>query len=163
MTVAMVMLAERVRLDGVVLIGLIVPLGASAVLVLGMPAASVSQPRRLLGGHGLGALVGVAADRLPGAGLPLAAGVGVAGALAVMEITRTLHPPAGGSALLAVIGGDQVHALGFAYVLVPVLAGAVVLLAVAVAVSAAGGRSYPVSCGDERRDDRGIPGRARRA
>ena len=54
----------------------------------------------------------------------------VATALAAMMLTRTLHPPGGATALIAVIGSDAVHGLGWGYVF-PVMIGALVLLAVA--------------------------------
>jgi CBS-domain-containing membrane protein len=59
----------------------------------------------------------------------------VSTAIAAMHLTRTLHPPGGATALIAVIGGDSVHGLGYLYALVPVGLGAVMLLAVAVLVN----------------------------
>ena len=37
-----------------------------------------------------------------------------------MQICKCAHPPGGATALVAVIGGDQIHALGYQYVLTPV-------------------------------------------
>ena len=54
----------------------------------------------------------------------------MATAIALMMATRTIHPPGGATALIAVIGGEQVHALGWGYVF-PVLIGALVMLVVA--------------------------------
>jgi CBS-domain-containing membrane protein len=48
-----------------------------------------------------------------------------------MHAARTLHPPGGAAALIAVIGGDRIHDLGFMYALFPVGGGAVILLVVA--------------------------------
>jgi CBS-domain-containing membrane protein len=109
--------------------------GASAVLLYGAPTAPLSQPRNLLGGHVLSALVGVAcATHL--APVPwLAAGLAVSASIALMHLTGTLHPPGGATALIAVIGGDSIHALGYLYALVPALAGALVLLVVALLVN----------------------------
>jgi len=47
-----------------------------------------------------------------------------------MHLTRTLHPPAGATALMAVIGDRDIHALGFLYPITPVALGAVMLLLV---------------------------------
>jgi CBS-domain-containing membrane protein len=55
----------------------------------------------------------------------------VATAIALMMATRTIHPPGGATALIAVIGPDAVRGLGWAYVF-PVLAGAVLLMLVAI-------------------------------
>jgi CBS-domain-containing membrane protein len=65
----------------------------------------------------------------------LAAAVAVATAIAAMHATRTVHPPGGATALIAVIGGEKIHNLGYLYVLIPVAAGAVILLLVALIVN----------------------------
>lgn len=44
---------------------------------------------------------------------------------------RCVHPPGGATALIAVIGGDPVHTLGFGYVLTPVLLNVASLITVA--------------------------------
>jgi CBS-domain-containing membrane protein len=49
-----------------------------------------------------------------------------------MHITRCIHPPGGATALIAVIGGSDVHALGYSYALLPVGLNVLVMLAVAV-------------------------------
>ncbi|MCB1799746.1 MAG: HPP family protein [Gammaproteobacteria bacterium] len=104
--------------------------GASAVLLYGAPRAPLSQPRNLIGGHMVSALVGVACYRyLPDVSV-LQEAAAVATAIALMMATRTIHPPGGATALIAVIGGEQVHALGWGYVF-PVLIGALVMLVVA--------------------------------
>ena len=61
----------------------------------------------------------------------LAAALAVSLAIVGMQITKTLHPPGGATALIAVIGSSQLKALGCWYVLVPVLSGVVILLLVA--------------------------------
>ena len=74
----------------------------------------------------------------------LAASAAVATAIAAMHLTRTLHPPGGATALIAVIGSDQIHALGYVFVLVPALVGPVVLLLVALLVNnIPASRRYP--------------------
>jgi len=65
----------------------------------------------------------------------LAASVAVATAIAVMHVTRTLHPPGGATALIAVIGGESIHAAGYWYVLAPAGLGAAILLIVALPVN----------------------------
>lgn len=104
----------------------------------------LAQPRNVLGGHVLSALIGVCAAQALGATPWLAAAVAVATAIAVMHLTRTLHPPGGATALIAVIGGDSVHSLGYMYALVPAGLGAVILLLVALVVNnIPRGRRYP--------------------
>jgi len=68
----------------------------------------------------------------------------VATAIAVMHATKTLHPPGGATALIAVIGSEKIHDLGFLYVFVPVGAGAMIMLIVALIVNnIAKSRRYP--------------------
>ena len=105
--------------------------GASAVLIYGAVNSPLAQPRNLIGGHLVSAIIGVATWQLLSNHPAVAATVAVATALAAMHWTRTLHPPGGATALIAVIGGDSVHHLGFSYVLLPVLGGSLIMLAVA--------------------------------
>ena len=108
--------------------------GASAVLLFAAPDSPLSRPRNLLGGHFFSALVGVAcAQWLP----PFwAICLCVPTAIAVMMLSGTLHPPGGATALIAVTGGEQIRQLGFWYAVVPCLAGAALMLAVAWAMTA---------------------------
>ncbi|MBI5584584.1 MAG: HPP family protein [Deltaproteobacteria bacterium] len=109
--------------------------GASAVLVYGAIRSPLAQPRNFLGGHLVSAVIGVAAFQAFPDRIWLAAPLAVATAVGAMHLTRTLHPPGGATALIAVIGGDKIHHLGFYYVLIPVGLGAVIMLAVALLVN----------------------------
>jgi CBS-domain-containing membrane protein len=106
-------------------------LGASAVLIFGAIKSPLAQPPNLMGGHLISAIIGVSAYKLFHPWMWLAAAVAVATAIAAMHATKTLHPPGGATALIAVIGGDKIHNLGYLYVLMPVTAGAAILLIVA--------------------------------
>jgi CBS-domain-containing membrane protein len=110
-------------------------LGASAVLLFGAPRSPLAQPRNVLGGHILSAIVGVACWKLLYPFPWLAAALAVSTAIAIMHATRTLHPPGGATALIAVIGSREVHELGFLFVLVPATVGPLVLLVVALVVN----------------------------
>ena len=118
--------------DSVMIIG---SFGASAVLIYGAIRSPLAQPRNLLGGHILSALIGVTAYKLFAGQMWLAAAVAVATAIALMHATKTLHPPGGATALIAVIGSDRIHALGYLYVLIPAGLGAVIMLAVALLIN----------------------------
>jgi len=109
--------------------------GASSVLIYGVINSPLAQPRNLVGGHMLSAFIGVSVHRLIPQELWLAAALTVALAIVGMQITKTLHPPGGATALIAVIGSPQLKALGYWYVLVPVLVGVLILLLVAVVVN----------------------------
>jgi len=121
---------------------LIAPMGASAVLLFAVPASPLAQPWSLIGGNLVAATVGVAcaswiADPV------LAAAVAVAGAIAGMLTLRCVHPPSGAVALTAVLGGPAIHALGYRFLLEPVLLQSVILLGVALAYHALTGHRYP--------------------
>jgi len=118
--------------------------GASAVLIYAAVDSPLAQPRNLIGGHILSALVGVAACQILSEQLWLAAPMAVATAIAVMQLTDTLHPPGGATALIAVIGGENIQQLGYSYALLPIAAGAFIMLGVALMVNRmAPGRTYP--------------------
>jgi CBS-domain-containing membrane protein len=121
--------------EGSDLVLIIGSFGASAVLVFGAIKSPLAQPPNLIGGHLISALIGVTAFKLLHPWMWLAAAVGVATAIAAMHATKTLHPPGGATALIAVIGGEKIHNLGYLYALVPVTAGAAVLLLVALIVN----------------------------
>jgi CBS-domain-containing membrane protein len=114
--------------DNVFLIG---SFGASAVLIYGIINSPFSQPRNLIGGHVVSALVGVTFHKLLPDALWLSAGLSVSFAIILMQITKTLHPPGGATALIANIGSDKIHSLGYLYVLSPVLTGVLILFGVA--------------------------------
>ena len=109
--------------------------GASAVLIYGAVRSPLAQPRNLIGGHVLSALVGVMAFQWLGASPWLAAAVAVSTSIALMHLTKTLHPPGGATALIAVLGGQSVHKLGYLYVVMPVALGACVMLIIALVVN----------------------------
>lgn len=121
-----------VNTDFVFLIG---SFGASAVLIYGAVKSPLAQPRNLMGGHIISAVIGVAAFKMFGAHPWLASSLAVATAIAAMHVTKTLHPPGGATALIAVIGSQKIHALGFYYAFIPVGISAFIMLAVALAVN----------------------------
>ena len=109
--------------------------GASAVLIYGAIKSPLAQPRNLIGGHVISALIGVASYKLFHPHLWLAASVAVATAIAVMHATKTLHPPGGATSLIAVIGSEKIHNLGYLYAVIPAGLGAAVMLFVALLIN----------------------------
>lgn len=109
--------------------------GASAVLLYGAPRSPLAQPRNLVGGHVVSALVGVVCWQLFHAIPGLAQALAVASAIALMHLTRTLHPPGGATALIATLGTAEIERLGFWYVLMPATLGPLVLLVVALLIN----------------------------
>ena len=131
------------RADNLLLMG---TFGASAMLLFGAPQVPFAQPRNVIGGHVVSALVGITAYKLCGEASLFAPAIGVAGAIAAMHATGTLHPPGGGTALMMATGDQAVVQYGYLAVLFPVAMATGILVAVALAVNnLARDRRYPVS------------------
>ncbi len=101
--------------------------GASCVLIYGVISSPLAQPRNLIGGHLVSALVGVTVIKLMPDVLWVATPLAVSLAIILMQITKTLHPPGGATALIAVTGGETIRNLGYMYVISPVLSGVLIL------------------------------------
>lgn len=114
---------------------LMAPFGASAVLVFGAFRSPLAQPRNVVGGHVVSALIGVTVFYLVGDAPLLAASLAVPAAIAVMHLTGTLHPPGGATAFIAATGGGGVETLGYLYAFAPCATGSAVMIAVALIVN----------------------------
>jgi CBS-domain-containing membrane protein len=110
---------------------LIASFGASSVLIYGAIQSPLAQPRNLIGGHLISAFIGVTIYKLLPDIIWLTAPLAVSVSIVAMQITKTLHPPGGATALIAVIGAEKIKTLGYLYVLSPVLSGTIILFIVA--------------------------------
>ena len=120
--------------------------GASAVLIYGAVNSPLAQPRNLIGGHFLSAIIGVTSYKLFAGNIWFCSAFAVATSILIMQLTLTLHPPGGATALIAVIGTDSIHNLGYLYIFVPVLSGSFILLVIAVIINnIPSHRHYPES------------------
>jgi len=100
------------------------PFGATTVLVFGVPDSPLAQPKNVIFGHLLTAIIGVAFTQYVGVTpltLALATGLGVS----VMLLTKTTHPPAGANPMLIMLAGQ-----GWSFIFTPVLIGAVLIVLV---------------------------------
>ena len=104
-----------------------IPFATSIVLVMGSPEADPAQPRALVGGHLVAALVGLVIVKLVGPN-PWAAALAVGLAMMAMHLTGTFHPPAGINPLLVVVNN-----FSWTYIIVPVACGALLLVGFAYA------------------------------
>ncbi len=119
--------------------------GASSVLVFGAPQSPLAQPRNVIGGQFVSAIAGVTCQIFLGFMPTLAACTSVSLAILLMTLTKTLHPPGGASALLAVVGDDSIKNLGYLYAVTPCLAGALIVVSIGIMLSYATGRKvYPI-------------------
>ncbi|WP_421865689.1 HPP family protein [Motiliproteus sp.] len=112
--------------------------GASCVLVFGFPDAPFSQPRNIVVGHFLSSLIGLVCLMLFGPQV-WSLGLAVGLAIALMMLTRTVHPPAGSNPVIVFL-----MLPGWEFLLLPTLAGAVLIVAVALVYnSLCRGLNYP--------------------
>ena len=118
---------------------IVAPLGASCVLLFGYPASPLAQPRNLVLGNTLGALIGLCLVHLVGSG-PLMQALAVAITILAGQQLRCLHPPAGGMAFLVVYLN-----VGWGFLLFPVISGSLLLVLLAWAFSrwVPGAAAYP--------------------
>lgn len=133
--IASVAVINFISLEETDLIMIIGSFGASAVLIYGATKSPLAQPRNLIGGHIISAIIGVTTYKIFHNHMWLAASVAVATAIAVMHATKTLHPPGGATSLIAVIGSQKIHNLGYLYVIIPAGLGALIMLVVALLVN----------------------------
>ena len=135
--------------DNLFLIG---SFGATSVLVYGVIQSPLAQPRNLIGGHLLSAIVGVTIAQLLPDIIWITAPLSVSLSIVMMQMTKTLHPPGGATALIAVTGSEKIKSLGYWYVLSPVLTGCIILLLVALIVNnITSRRQYPAKGGYAKR------------
>jgi CBS-domain-containing membrane protein len=99
------------------------PFGATAVLVFAVPDSPLAQPRNVIGGCVVGAIVSVACVALFGSA-PWVMALAVATAIKFMQLTHTLHPPGGAVALVGVMSQAT-----WEFIVVPVLVGALLMVA----------------------------------
>jgi len=109
-------------------------MGASAVLLFAVPHGPLSQPWPLIGSHAISALIGVTVARFCHSPL-LASALAVGLSIVAMYYLGCIHPPGGATALTAVLGGTEIHDLGYTFVLLPVLLNAAIILISAIALN----------------------------
>jgi CBS-domain-containing membrane protein len=105
---------------------LIAPFGASCVLAFGLPQSPLAQPRNIIGGHLISTTIGLITFWLLGS-QPLAFGVAVGVAIAAMELTGTLHPPAGADPIVVIMAKSS-----WTFLISPVLSGAIAIVVLAI-------------------------------
>ncbi len=117
---------------------LMAPFGATSVLIFGVPESPLAQPRNVIGGNIVAALVSLTILHLFGSS-PWAMGMAVASAIAMMQFTRTVHPPSGAVALVVMM--TNAH---WQFLVTPTLEGSIILVLCAVVFNnLAEERTYP--------------------
>lgn len=102
------------------------PFGASCVIAFVIPESAFAQPQNIIGGHLLSTTIGMICFQYFQANWwSFAIAVGLC--IAVMQITRTLHPPAAADPVLLIMQGGA----SWGFLVTPVLAGSVALVILA--------------------------------
>lgn len=114
------------------------PFGATSVLIFGIPESPFAQPRNVIGGNLLAALIALTILSIFGSS-PLSMGLAVATVIAIMQITSTLHPPSGAVALVVMMTKPN-----WQFLVTPTLEGSIILVTCAVIFNNfAEDRTYP--------------------
>lgn len=95
----------------------------------------MSQPRNLIDGHITSAFIGITVYEYISLDISILAAPAVSLSIVVMRFARVLHLPGGATALIAVIGSEDIYGLGYMFVLSPIAAGAVIMLIVTLIVN----------------------------
>ncbi len=83
------------------------PFGATSVLIFGVPDSPLAQPRSVIGGNLLAALVSLIILHLLGSSLTM--GMAVSISIEIIQLTGTVHPPAGAVALVVMMTHPNWH------------------------------------------------------
>ena len=107
------------------------------MLLYGVPRSSLAQPRNVVGGQVISAIIGCSVRLLLGiiGETFLAAALAVSLTLFVMQMTNTVHAPAGATALIVIMTSTSYPWAGFQFVLMPVLSGSLILVFIAVLIN----------------------------
>jgi CBS-domain-containing membrane protein len=117
---------------------LMAPFGATAVLIFAVPDSPLAQPRNVIGGNCLGALVSLLILQFLGAST-WTTGLAVSLSIGITQLTRTLHPPAGAIAVVVMMTHPSWY-----FLLTPTLSGSLIFVLCAVIFNnLAEERTYP--------------------
>jgi CBS domain-containing membrane protein len=105
-------------------------MGASAVILFAVPHSPMARGWPVAGGHLVSALIGVGC-RIWISDTWAAAALALALSLLAMQFLRCLHPPGGATALVPVLGGESIDALGYGFLFTPVSLNVAALLVLA--------------------------------
>jgi CBS-domain-containing membrane protein len=108
------------------LIFIMAPFGASCVLAFAAWEAPLAQPRNIIGGHFISALIGLIVLQLFG-NQPWTVALAVGLAISIMVLTKTTHPPAGADPIVIITTSATWN-----FLLFPVLIGSIILTIIAI-------------------------------
>ncbi|MDR7016650.1 HPP family protein [Acinetobacter sp. 3657] len=105
------------------------PFGASCVILYAVAQSPLAQPRNVILGHFVSALIGLVFLKILGtSALSIALSVGCA--IAAMQLLRCVHPPAGANPLVILLTANTIQ-YHWSFLFFPVLLGSIALVLVA--------------------------------
>ncbi len=117
---------------------LMAPFGATSVLIFTAPDSPLAQPRNVIGGNLLGALVSLIFLHFLDSS-PVTMAMAISTSIVMMQLTGTVHPAAGGIALVVMMTQPN-----WQFLLTPTLTGSIILVLCAVVFNnLARDRIYP--------------------
>jgi CBS-domain-containing membrane protein len=101
---------------------LVAPFGATFVLVFALPESPLVKPRNIIGGYLISTITGLGFYELLGNN-SLSLGLAFGLTFVLMQLTKTLHPPAGSVPILIMFSE-----IDWTFVLTPILVGVILIL-----------------------------------
>lgn len=109
------------------------PFGATCVILFAVSTSPLAQPRNVIFGHLISALIGILFLKFISLNI-ISISLSVGCAIALMQILRSIHPPAGANPLVILLTADTVH-YDWSFLLTPVLSGSICLVLTAYLVN----------------------------
>ena len=104
--------------------------GSSMVLLFGFPESPFAQPKNVLFGHLITALVGVIFVNFIPLPIYINIALAVGAGIFFMILLNVVHPPAGGNPIMVIIGS-----VSYEYLINPIIFGCIIILLIAVLVN----------------------------
>ena len=101
---------------------LVAPFGATFVLVFALPESPLVKPKNIIGGYLIATVTGLVFYQILG-NTPVLLGLAFGISFVFMQLTKTLHPPAGSIPLLIMFSKPD-----WSFVITPILVGVILIL-----------------------------------
>lgn len=130
-TISIFFLLTLTKLTGNIYI--MAPFGATCVILYAVSQSPLAQPRNVIFGHLISAFIGLFFLKFfPESNLTIALSVGCA--IALMQVFKCVHPPAGANPLVILLTANSIN-YEWNFLIFPVLLGSIALVLVAAIVN----------------------------
>ncbi len=124
---ALVTWITKQALSGSALPYVLASMGATAVILFAMPDSPVGRPWAVLMGHFVSAIIGISCGKLSDS-LVIAIPMTIGLTIFAMHYLRSIHPPGGATAMLTLLGGAEISAIGYQFLITPLAINLLILL-----------------------------------